>query len=57
MIPDLFGTEERFNVPGSSCEANWTQRMPLPVQEWDNAYSSPLKLARKSLSETGRSRK
>jgi 4-alpha-glucanotransferase len=57
MIPDLFGTEERFNVPGSACEANWTQRMPLPIQEWDNAYSSPLKLVRQSLSQTGRSRK
>ena len=57
MIPDLFGTKERFNVPGSACEANWTQRMPLPIQEWDNAYSSPLKLVRQSLSQTGRSRK
>jgi 4-alpha-glucanotransferase len=57
MIPDLFGTEERFNVPGSACEANWTQRMPLPIQEWDTAYSSPLKLVRQSLSQTGRSRK
>ena len=56
-IVDLFGTEERFNVPGSACEANWTQRMPLPIQEWDKAYSSPLKLVRQSLSETGRSRK
>jgi 4-alpha-glucanotransferase len=57
MIPDLFGTEERFNVPGSAGETNWTQRMPLPIQEWDIAYSSPLKLVRQSLSETGRSRK
>jgi 4-alpha-glucanotransferase len=57
MIPDLFGTEERFNVPGSACEANWTQRMPLPIQEWDHAYSSPLKLVRQSLAQTGRSRK
>jgi 4-alpha-glucanotransferase len=57
MVPDLFGTEERFNVPGSCCEANWTQRMPLPIREWDTAYSSPLKLVRQSLSQTGRSRK
>jgi len=57
MIADLFGTEERFNVPGSACDANWTQRMPLPIQGWDNAYSLPLKLVRQSLSETGRSRK
>jgi 4-alpha-glucanotransferase len=57
MIADLFGTEERFNVPGSACEANWTQRTPLPVREWDIAYSSPLKLVRQSLSQTGRTRK
>ena len=57
MIADLLGTEERFNVPGSACEANWTQRMPLPIREWDIAYSSPLKLVRQSLSQTGRARK
>ncbi|HEY5741567.1 MAG TPA: 4-alpha-glucanotransferase, partial [Terrimicrobiaceae bacterium] len=57
MIGDLFGTEERFNVPGSACEANWTQRMPLHIHEWDAGYSSPLALVRQSLSETGRSRK
>jgi 4-alpha-glucanotransferase len=57
MIVDLFGTDERFNVPGPVTAANWTNRMTLPVREWDLAYSSPLKLVRKSLSETGRSRK
>ncbi|HEY5703973.1 MAG TPA: 4-alpha-glucanotransferase [Terrimicrobiaceae bacterium] len=57
MIVDLFGTDERFNVPGSSGDANWTHRMSLPIQEWDAAYSSPLALVRRSLFETGRSRK
>ena len=57
MIVDLFGTDERFNVPGSAGDANWTHRMALPIREWDVAYSSPLKLVRQSLSETGRSRK
>ncbi len=58
MIVDLFGTEERFNIPGCSGGTDcWTHRMPLPIQEWDAAYSSPLKLVRQSLSETGRSKK
>jgi 4-alpha-glucanotransferase len=58
MIVDLFGTEERFNIPGSASGTNcWTHRMTLPIQEWDAAYSSPLKLVRQSLSETGRSKK
>jgi 4-alpha-glucanotransferase len=57
MIVDLFGTEDRFNVPGSLCDDNWTQRISQPIQEWDSVYSSPLKRVRQSLSETGRSRK
>ena len=55
MIVDLFGTEDRFNVPGSLCDDNWTQRLSLPIKSWHAAYSSPLKLVRRSLSETGRS--
>lgn len=54
MITDLFGTEERFNVPGSSGETNWTQRMPLPVARWDEAYSGQLSAARRAMAETGR---
>jgi 4-alpha-glucanotransferase len=57
MIVDLFGTEERFNVPGPACDTNWTHRISLPIQEWENAYSSPLDFVRRSLSETERSRK
>ena len=57
MIVDLFGTDERFNVPGSAADDNWTHRIALPIQEWDAAYGSPLAIARQSLSETGRSRK
>jgi 4-alpha-glucanotransferase len=57
MIVDLFGTDERFNVPGSSADDNWTHRIASPVQEWNAAYSSPLRFARQSLSDTGRSRK
>ena len=33
MIVDLFGTEDRFNVPGSLCDDNWTQRLSLPIEK------------------------
>jgi 4-alpha-glucanotransferase len=56
-IVDLFGTEERFNVPGPACDTNWTRRISLPIREWENAYSSPLAFVRQSLIETERSRK
>jgi 4-alpha-glucanotransferase len=57
MIVDLFGTDDRFNVPGSCGDDNWTRRISQPIEQWDAVYSSPLKRVRQSLSETGRSRK
>lgn len=54
MITDLFGTEERFNVPGSAGETNWTQRMPIPVARWNEAYSAQLSAARQAMVQTGR---
>jgi 4-alpha-glucanotransferase len=53
MITDVFGTEERFNVPGSSGDANWTQRMP-PIAEWDTSHADSLAILRQVLAETGR---
>ena len=35
MITDLFGREERFNVPGTAAASNWSQRMPITVQDLD----------------------
>ena len=32
MITDLLAREERFNVPGTSAESNWSQRMHLTVE-------------------------
>ena len=29
-ITDLLGSDERFNVPGTSAESNWSRRMSLP---------------------------
>ncbi len=33
MITDLLGLEDRFNVPGTLSDANWTHRLPMTVQE------------------------
>ncbi len=35
MITDVFGTEDRFNVPGAVSEGNWTYRLPRTVAELD----------------------
>lgn len=53
MITDIFGSEERFNVPGSAGDSNWTQRMH-PVAEWDARPNASLESLRRILSETGR---
>lgn len=31
MITDLLGSEERFNVPGTAAESNWSRRLPMTV--------------------------
>lgn len=54
MITDLFGTEERFNVPGLTADANWTQRMPHAVPQWDAIWGAKLEKIRSLLQETGR---
>jgi 4-alpha-glucanotransferase len=33
MLTDLFGTRQRFNVPGAVSEANWSERLAEPVAE------------------------
>ncbi len=34
MITDLFGTTQRFNVPGAVADSNWSERVELPVRRW-----------------------
>lgn len=36
MVTDLFGTGQRFNVPGEVADSNWSERIDLPVREWGN---------------------
>lgn len=53
QITDVFGTEERFNVPGSADGVNWTRRMP-PTATWDASYAPELAALREAIAETGR---
>jgi 4-alpha-glucanotransferase len=57
MITDIFGTTERFNVPGSIGDTNWTQRLPQPVASWDDVWEKPLAALRLAVAETARSAK
>ena len=33
MLTDLFGLEDRFNVPGIASDSNWSARLPMTVRE------------------------
>jgi len=57
MITDLFGTTDRFNVPGAVTESNWSRRIAVPVRKWtdDPATESIRKKVEQLLVETGRS--
>ena len=35
MVTDLFGTAQRFNVPGAVAESNWSARIRTSVRDWD----------------------
>lgn len=54
MITDLLGTDERFNVPGSAGDQNWTERLPLPISGWDAKWQGVLPQIETAMVETGR---
>ena len=54
MITDLFGTAERFNVPGAIGDENWTERFPVPISEWDARWPEKLGRILAMMRETGR---
>lgn len=41
-INDLFGTEDRFNVPGTAGQQNWTARLAAPIQQWNTVHASAI---------------
>ena len=54
MITDLFGTEQRFNVPGAVGSANWTARIEDPVGEWTTLHAPLLARWRGMVQSSGR---
>ena len=56
MITDLFGTAQRFNVPGAVSESNWSQRLAQPVRAWrdDAVLAEKMARVREILRTTGR---
>jgi 4-alpha-glucanotransferase len=54
MITDLFGTEQRFNVPGAIGSANWTSRIESPVSEWNTRHAVLLARWRETVARSGR---
>ncbi|GAB4182698.1 MAG: 4-alpha-glucanotransferase [Terrimicrobiaceae bacterium] len=54
MVTDLFGTDLRFNVPGSSATQNWSARIPEPISRWNSTHGELLASFRQMISRTGR---
>jgi 4-alpha-glucanotransferase len=56
MITDLFGTGQRFNVPGAVAESNWSERLPHTIAEWSEipALRETVATITAILKETGR---
>ena len=54
MITDLFGTSQRFNVPGAVGSANWTARIEAPVSEWNARHAPLLGRWREGVARSGR---
>jgi 4-alpha-glucanotransferase len=56
MITDLFGSSQRFNVPGAVAASNWSERIEVPVREWggDTALEQRMSGVRRILEESGR---
>jgi 4-alpha-glucanotransferase len=56
MITDLLGGKDRFNVPGTATDANWTRRMRMNVSRWkeNRIVRQRMRLMLNLLEKTGR---
>lgn len=56
MITDLFGSGQRFNVPGAVSDSNWSSRLAVPVSAWgtDPELKGKVEQASVALAEAGR---
>lgn len=56
MVTDLLGTTQRFNLPGSCNDLNWSQRLDMPLADYltSPASGSCLRWFKELVRETGR---
>lgn len=56
MITDLFARKDRFNVPGTAADSNWSRRQHMTVARLRNSrgVKHRMKIVRSLLQETGR---
>lgn len=56
MLTDLFGLEERFNVPGIAADSNWSARLPMTLAEMRRApqWKNEATWLRAAVQHTGR---
>ncbi len=56
MITDLLARRDRFNVPGTAGEGNWTRRLPKTIAEMgaSGPIQKRLKLVREVIEKSGR---
>ena len=56
MVTDLLGRKERFNVPGTAADFNWTRRLHTTVSKLGRgrALQRQLRLVHDLLAATGR---
>lgn len=54
MITDLFGSAQRFNLPGALGASNWTARIEAPVSRWSARDNLSLSWWRDAVARHGR---
>jgi 4-alpha-glucanotransferase len=56
LLQDVLGTRDRINTPGTTTAANWTYRLPAPVEDLarDPAVAAATAMVRERLQRSGR---
>ncbi|MBN9393918.1 MAG: 4-alpha-glucanotransferase [Candidatus Melainabacteria bacterium] len=56
MVSDLFGTSQRFNVPGIAGDSNWSERLEMSFADYERTepYMSKIAALKKYIKETSR---
>jgi 4-alpha-glucanotransferase len=57
LLQDVLGTRDRINTPGTTTAANWTYRLPAPVEDLarDPRVAAAMAMVRERLDHSGRS--